>query len=343
MASNRSSRPPVFTSHPSVDLAGRSVALSIEVPARFDAPLAAHHRVIGRWVASRGEVSGALTRHEAQQHIETAFAGAVANVLGTFDLADLRVVVLFGEGERPPALAIVCDTVGQLDLGWIEKANVLRNTIAGPVAPVGWRAAAYAALAQSLAAALPVFGYHDLIEELSAYYWDGETDDEGARRALTEWHGHDESDLEEMTLPSQLHARRPDWMTAKPSPLKDMPPSLRRAVTRLRKARAALSTKAEGNAWYLDRDELLAYLPEYEEHSPLPPLAIVPFDEFGRELDDVGRFGMELGFDDIAGLCPLPDAGAVTTWFETLRLGAELMLAAQSLINLDLADMRAWK
>ena len=318
--------------------------MSIDVPTRFDAPLAAHHRVIGRWVASRGDAAGTLTRREARAHIETVFGGAVAEILGAFNLADLRVVVLSGEGERPPALAIVCDTVGQLDLGWIEKANVLRNTIAAPVAPVGWRAAAYAALVQSLHAALPVFGYDDLIEELSAYYWDGEIDDEGARRSLTEWHGADPDDLDGMTLPSEVHARRPDWMTARPSPLKDMPPSLRRALARLKTARAALVTaKPKGNAWHLDRDELLLYLPEYAEHAPLPPLTLVPFDEFGRELDDVGRFGMEQGFDDIAGLCPLPDAGAVKAWFETLQLGAELVLAAQALINLDPADMRAWK
>jgi hypothetical protein len=314
------------------------------VPASFDAPLAAHHRLIGRWVAAREEGAPPLTRAAARQHIEQVFGAAVDEVLRPFELADLRVVVLFGDDGRPPALAIMCDSVGQIDLGWIEKTNVLRNTIVAPVAPVGWRAAAYQALEQCLGAALPVFSYDDMIEELSAYYWDGETSDDGARNSLIEWHGHDPADLDEMTLPSQIAARRPDWMTAKASPQKDMPPSLRRALARVRKAHAALTgAMPASGAWHLRHDEVLTYVPEFEERSHLPPLTLVPFDEFGRELDDVGRFGMEQGFYDIAGLCALADVDAIDAWFASLRMGAELVLAAQALINLDPADMRAWK
>lgn len=314
------------------------------MPASFDVRLAAHHRLIGRWVAAREEGAPSLTRHAARQHIEQAFGAAVAEILQPFDLADLRVVALFGEDDLPPALAIMCDSVGQIDLGWIEKSNVLRNTIVAPVAPVGWRAAAYKALEQCLAAALPVFSYADMFEELSAYYWDGETEDDGARKSLIEWHGHDPDDLNEMTLPSQVNARRPDWMTAKASPQKDMPPLLRRALARVRKAHAALTRALpDGHAWRCPQDQVISYLPEFEERSILPPLTLVPFDEFGRELDDVGRFGMEQGFYDIAGLCPLTDVESVDAWFASLRLGAELVLAAQALINLDLADLRAWK
>ncbi|KAK0348931.1 hypothetical protein LTR94_035171, partial [Friedmanniomyces endolithicus] len=91
--------------------------------------------------------------------------------------------------------------VGQIDLGWIEKSNVLSNTLFGPAAPVGWRAAAYSLLESTLGDVLPVFSYADLFEEVSAYYWDGATDDESARATLIEYHGEDPDVAYEMTLP----------------------------------------------------------------------------------------------------------------------------------------------
>ncbi len=70
----------------------------------------------------------------------------------------------------------------------------------------------------------------------------------------------------------------------------------------------------------------------------MPPITLVPFEQFARELDDVGRFGMEQGFYDIAGFCQLIDVATVDAWFASLRVGAELLLAAQDLINLDPAN-----
>lgn len=295
--------------------------------------------MIGRWAADRRRSSARCTRNVARQWIERTLNAAVIDILGRFNLADLRVVALIGENDLPPALVIVCDTIGQIDLGWIEKSNVLSNTLFGNVAPVGWRAAAYQALGQYLGTALPVFGYDDLFEETSAYYWDGETTDDGARKALMEWHGHDPDDLEDMVLPSQMAAKRPDWMTAKAAPLRGMPVALREAISRLRTAHAALAGADQaGSAWRRTRDTVLEYLPENEDRSHLPPLTLVPADHFARELDDVGRFGMEQGFDDIAGLCPLSDPATIDAWLASLRLGAEVLLAAQDLINLDPAN-----
>jgi len=335
---NRSSRLPAFTSRPSADLAGRAVAIAADVPAVFDTTLAPHHKMIGRWVAVRETEAGRYTRPEARRRIEQVFGEAVAEILGPFELVELRVVALVGDSDLPPALIIVCDSIGQIDLGWIEKSNVLSDTLFGAVAPVGWRAAAYQAIGTTLGAALPMFGYHDLIEELAAYNWDGETDDAGARRALAD-HGFADDEIDETTLPSQIAARRPDWMTAKPAPLADMPRPLRAALKRLRDARAALARfGGVDNAWCFEREHLLTYLPEMEERCPLPPLTIVPFDQFARELDDVCRFGMEQGFYDIAGLCALTDPDTIDAWFASLKLGAELLLAAQALINLDPAN-----
>lgn len=336
---NRLSRPPASASRRLADLVGRPVAISRDVPAMFDAPLAPHHKLIGRWVAGRAASEMLFTRHEARRHIEQVFEAAVLDVLKPFDLADLSVVALVGNANLPPALAIICESVGQIDLGWIEKSNLLSDTLFGPVAPVGWRAAAYATLESTLCAALPVFGYADLFEEVSAYYWDGATDDETARATLIEYHGEDPDVAYEMTLPSEMNGRRPDWMTAKPSPLKDMPPALRRAIARVRDTHKALKAAApNGNAWRAPCEHRPEYMPGLEDCSHLPPLTLVPFDQFARELDDVGRFGMEQGFDNVAGLCPLADAAAVDTWFATLKLGADLLLAAQQLISLYPTD-----
>lgn len=335
-----SNRRPASASRPSGDLAGRPVAISIDVPPAFDAPLAPHHKLVGRWVADRDTATRFYTRGDARTHIERVFGEAVAAVLGRFNIADLRVVALNGDGDLPPALGIICDSVGQIDLGWIEKSNVLSTTLFETVAPVSWRAAAYQALERTLKVVLPIFNYADLIEELSAYYWEGETEDEGARAALMAYHEGEAEEDYELTLPSDVHARRPDWMTAKASPANHMPPHLRKALTRLNAAHTALKgIGSSGNAWNYDREEIHAYLPEYEERAPLPPVTLVPFDHFARELDDVGRFGMEQGFDDIAGLCPLIDRNAIERWLASLRLGAELLLAAQDLISLDPANL----
>lgn len=340
---NPSSRLPAFASRPSADLAGRSVTLSAGVPTHFDAPLAPHHKLIGRWVAATAPTDDDFTRQAARQRIERVFTTAVAEILAPFDLADLRVVALVGDDTLPPALAIICDSVGQIDLGWIEKTNVLANTLNGPVAPVGWRVAAYQALEQTLGAVLPVFGYLDLIEELSAYHWDGETEDEGARRALVETFGCDPDDTD-LVLPSDVAAQRPDFMTAKKAPAKDMPPLLRKALCRLRRAHDAVKGGSDaGHAWRFDPNDVIEYFPEREDQSHLPPLTLVPLDHFARELDDVGRFGMEQGFADVTGLCQLRDPSAIDAWLTSLRRGAEFLAAAQDLINLDPADLRMWR
>jgi hypothetical protein len=344
----RAARPSGFSrrldcaSRPSADLAGRSVALSLDIPPGFDAPLAAHHKAIGRWAAQFESSPARYSRPEARARIERVFNAAVLEILAPIELADLRVVALIGGEGLPPALGIICDSIGQIDLGWIEKDNVLSNTLFGNVAPLGWRAAAYKALTETLHTALPVFGYDDLFYEISMYYWEGETDDIAASRALIEYHCGEDDALDEEMLPSAINARRPDWMLAKNAdPLKRLPPGLRAALARVRAAQKALKAiKSDANAWHFDFDLIAAYMPHLEDCSPLPIMTLVPFEHFARELDDVGRHGMESSFMDVAGLCLLGEGATVEAWFASLKIGAEFLLAAQHLINLDPANLR---
>ena len=315
---------------PSADLAGRSVELSRDIPTIFDAPLARHHKLIGRWAASR-EMSGSLyTRVEVRRLIERVFGDAVLAILETIELVDLRIAVLHSEEDGPPAIAIICESLGQIDLGWIETSD----------APIPWRAAAYKALEQSLNRALPIFGYQDLFDEIAMYYWDGMTDDEAARQVLIDYHGADADDVDEQVLPSQMNARRPDWMVAtNAAPAKRLPSSLRQRLATLRQAHASLGKLSpERNAWHFDFQMAHEYIPGIEECASLPPLTLVPFDHFARELDDVGRQGMEMGFMDIAGICPLPDADRIDDWFASLRIGAQFLMAAQAVIQFDPAN-----
>jgi len=276
---------------------------------------------------SRENSTPSYTRVAARRYIERAFDAAVLEILAPVELVDLRVAVLHSEEDGPSAIAIVCESMGQLDLGWIETSD----------APIGWRAAAYRALEHTLGRALPVFGYQDLFDEIAMYYWEGATDDEAARQCLIAYHGADEDDPDGMTLPSETNARRPDWMSAaNAAPSARLPAALRRKLADLRKAHQALgSLTPERNAWHFDFQVASEYLPGIEECASLPPLTLVPFDQFTRELDDVGRQGMEMGFMDIAGLCPLPDSGRIDDWLTSLRLGAQFLLAAQALIELD--------
>ncbi|OHT21626.1 hypothetical protein [Edaphosphingomonas haloaromaticamans] len=267
------------------------------------------------------------TRAQARRRIEQVFRAAVLEILAPIELADLQTIVLKGEDGDPPAIAIVCDSLGQIDLGWIETSD----------APISWRAAAYRELEQNLPCILPIFGYEQLFDTISMYYWDGETDDEGARHALIHYHGADEADLDEQALPSTMNARRPDWMiaanAARPAQL---PAGLRQMLRSLRRARRALKRlPPERDAWHFDLDLINQYVPGFEEASTLPPLTLVPSEQFAPELDDVGRHGMEMGFMDVAGLCPLTNPGRIDDWLASLRLGAEFLLAAQNLIELD--------
>ncbi|WIW89599.1 hypothetical protein K3M67_06475 [Sphingobium sp. V4] len=310
---------------PSADLAGRAVALSPDIPAVFDAPLAAHHKLVGHWVLSQENPTRACTRFAARRHVERTFEAAVLDVLAPLELVDLRVAVLLSEEDGPPAIAIVCESMGQLDLGWIETSD----------APIAWRAAAYHALEHTLGRALPVFGYQDLFDEISMYYWEGATDDEAARECLIAYHGVDEETLDGMTLPSEMNERRPEWMiAANAAPSARLPKRLRRKLADLRKAYKALgSLTPERNAWHLDFQVAYEYLPGIEECASLPPLTLVPFEQFTRELDTAAQSGMEMGFMDIAGICPLPEANRIDEWFASLRCGAAFLKAAQDIVQ----------
>ncbi|GAY24369.1 hypothetical protein [Sphingobium fuliginis] len=312
---------------PSADLAGRAVAFSADIPTVFDQPLAAHHKLIGRWVSAREEAAMTFTRAAARRHIERVFDAAVMEILASIESVDLRVAVLGSEEENPPAIAIICETLGQLDLGWIEASD----------APTSWRAAAYRVLEQKLGLLLPIFGYDDLFEQIAMYYWDGHTDDGAARESLIYHYGVDGEELDELTLPSELNARRPDWMiAANAAPRRRLPIALRRKLDALDRSHQALAEiDPERNAWTFDYEAVCDYIPGIEECSSLPPLTLVPFEHFTRELDEVARHGMEMSFMDIAGLCPLSDASQIDDWFTSLRLGAQFLACVQDLIQFD--------
>ncbi|MDF0490413.1 hypothetical protein PX554_19985 [Sphingomonas sp. H39-1-10] len=293
----------------------------------FDAPLAAHHRLIGRWAAARDMAVRRYTRVEARRHIERVFSSAVLDILRPIELADFRVVVLHGTMAEPPALALICDDLGQLDLGWIEDSD----------APIAWRAAVYRTLEQTLGCVLPVFAYGDLFEEMSMYYWEGETDDEAARECLIHHQGVDPDEIDEQALPSAMRARRPDWMIGdNAAPSDQLPAGLRRKLDTLDKARDAVTgVPPDQDIWHVDREIVGAYLPGYDECAPMPPLTLVPFEQFARELDDLARQGMEMGFMDVAGFCQLEQVDRIDGWFASLTLGAQFLLAVQDLVQLD--------
>ncbi len=258
-------------------------------------------------------------------------------ILRPIELADLRVVVLTGDDTLPPAIAIVCDSIGEIDLRWIAQTSALRHTMHGFVAPVAWRATVYKALEDTLGAVLPVFGFEDLFDEFGMYNWDGATTDEDASKALIEWHGHSPEDVDDMTLPEQMRDARPDYMLPENvAPKKRLPAGLVRRLRRLSDTHASVrAIDPDRNAWHFDFNHIVEYVDDFQDRSTLPPMTLVPADHFACELDFVGQSGMELGFMDIAGLSRLEGAAAVDAWFATLRVGAEFLFAAQDLIDLD--------
>src|SRR3546814_7347174 len=135
-----------------------------------------------------------------------------------------------------------------------------------------------------------------------------------------------------------MNARRPDWMIKEnAAPSARLPVGLRRSLARFRAAHKALETiRPERNAWDFDLQVAYDYIPGIEECSSLPPLTLVPFDQFARELDDVARNGMEMGFMDVAGLCPLPNADHIDDWFASLR-SEEHTSELQSLMRIPYA------
>ncbi|MET3436034.1 hypothetical protein [Sphingomonas sp. 1185] len=312
------------------ELAGRAVRLSDDIPVVFDAPLSPQHRLIGAWVAEQYTSRAEYTRPQARRHIERAFGTKVSDILEPVALAGLRVSVRGDEAGKNTALAIICEGLGQIDLGWIEDGD----------APIPWRATAYSALKRMLGRVLPVFGYQDLFDEYAAINWEGETEDDAARDALIDLHGVSEHELDGQTLPSTLHASRPPWMIADNAVVDALlPRSLHERLDRVREAHDALVGVPPGSdAWHVEHDILYDYMPEMEEHYHLPPLTLVPFAQFAGELDDIARHGMEVGFADVAGLCPLPDASRIDGWFASFGLGARFLCAVQDLIAFNPAQ-----
>ncbi len=108
---------------------------SPDIPVISDRSLVAHHKLVGSWVVSK-EGRQRLTRPEARRRIEQVFTAKVLDILRSCTIADLR-VVLNGEScgaRRSPSDR---DSVGQLDLRWIEDT---------PADPPWGAAAAYWAL-----------------------------------------------------------------------------------------------------------------------------------------------------------------------------------------------------
>lgn len=124
------------------------------------------------------------------------------------------------------------------------------------------------------------------------------------------------------------------------APMKQMPKGLRDRLQRLRAAHKALGDLSPtGHAWRCGTDDFHEYLPEYLDRSTTAPLTIVSFDDFAREVDQVAQHGMEYGFHDIIGLCPMPDAATVDGWLSSLTVGAQYLLAAQDLIDTNPNEM----
>src|SRR3546814_9295069 len=87
---NRLYARPTSPSRRSADLAGRAVTISTDIPAIFDAPLPPHHKLIGRWVATRATSSGLYPRPAARRHLEGVFTAAVLEILDPIEIAEDR-------------------------------------------------------------------------------------------------------------------------------------------------------------------------------------------------------------------------------------------------------------
>lgn len=321
--------PDILPSPRSAKLAGGRVTLSPAVPTRFDAALNKHHIAIGRWVLEHRTQSSALTHDAARSLIEITFVDEVKRILAPIELADLHVMVLLNsyDDKAPPALIISNKSQGQIDLGWIETDED---------APIAWHRRAYQALVRAIQPIIPAITYDDMFEHLSHLYWDGETDDEAARESLRTYQDYDESDLAGMTMPSQLDAKRPEWMLDRSDHIPDQIHSELEAILADITAASEGLEKARKRAdafQFTDMEDLCAYAPWYKESLGLPSMTVVPFEIFASEIDDVARHGMESGFLDVSGIYHLDrdDPADIDNWFTTLRAGVAVIEAVQRL------------
>lgn len=330
----RRSRPLKALPSPRSDnLVGGIVRFSPDIPVSFGETLTSNHLTVGRWVAAHGLASeAAISREEARRLIENTLTAKIHEIIRGLEILGLHVAVLSCEEspddvDQPPAILISHNSHGDIFFKWIEDEAI----------PVGWRAAAYHAIATTLPRIVPLLALGDMMEELSMWYWDGEIDDEGAKLALIHNHGADEDELDGYVLPSQVEAKVPGWMKSElAARSRCLPPALRRSIIGLKQAaRKARGHTGEGGAWSYDRDQLLEYAPWLEDASCVPPVTIVPSNIFEQELDDVYRFGMENGSDDTCGIMAISSAAEVDTWLTSFAAGVAVLKAAEALISLD--------
>lgn len=301
--------------------------LSPAIPTRFGNPVGKHHVIIGNWAKEMLASAGPVSESGFKHLIEATFAKVVGDILAPIKLCDLHVMVLLhSEEDEKPAIIIANKSQGQVDLGWIETAEN---------APMEWRCAAYRALVSNIHPIIPMITFDDMFEHLSMLYWDGSTEDHEAREALIHDHGHDEEDLEGMTMPSDVKAKAPAWMDdyAGEAPARPFHPELAKLFRDLRKARRRFDkAQAKANPFAFDFDDLCSYAPWYEESYCLPPMTVVPFDIFAEEIDDCARGGMEQGFLDVCGLYLIdPASPQIDKWLETLRASVAVIDCIQRL------------
>jgi hypothetical protein len=140
-------------------------------------------------VAAREGTPSRYTRVGARKRIEQVFNAAVLEILAPIELS----ICASPSSSAKTTIRPQSPSSARPSANWILAGSK-------PATLPSWRAAAYAALGETLGTALPVFGYQDLFEEISMYYWDGEIDDEGARRSLAAYQGLSAEEIEEQTL-----------------------------------------------------------------------------------------------------------------------------------------------
>lgn len=326
------------------DLAGRAIKISPAVPVGFYNALSPAQRRIGLCLPS--DDLPPLTQLQASSWIDKQFDALIQPLLAPvrflgYDISVRATACNFDNKDAAPKAACIISTngVGFLDFRWI----------ADPDAPVSWARIAYKAIRDHLPLVAPCHTYDDFMEAMACYHWGGELDDEKAKEEIQlYWNDNgegEEIDFDDHLLPSQLEARRPDWMIIdKDHPLperKALPPLLRQALINIKRTARTVrrSIHSEKSAWHFDHEEACQYVPEIDEAAHYPPLLLIPEEPFIAEADDLYRLGWEVGFMDVTGVMEITDKPDFDVFLASFKAGIDLLLAIQTLLDLDIGAL----
>ena len=293
------------------------------MPTTIGTSIGHHVKIFGRWVCDRyaGPLQPILEQ-DVPAYIAQKFTNALYQRRPPSELLPIEFFVQSDSYLGKPLLTFHIGAGGPVlfDLAWIEN-NEAVNLVE--------RQAAYAAVTKAMMRAFHAMDYDSMIEHLSMYLWDGETDDDAAFESIIYNYGEEPEDP---ILPSHVAAKIPDFM--KPVRKKTrLTPQLAKLIADLEAATDAIKP-SDGENGTISLSDYLYNTEEFMDCATEPPLCLLPLEIFQQELDQVYQHAMENGVMSVITAFPASTSDEIDRAVAAFHLYQKVIEAAEAILTL---------